>query len=76
MAKYLDAQKVEELARGVRSASIRSSMRVILTEVAQGDVEPQVAIADLDGGASLGDTIAKVNDILAALRAAGVIEEE
>jgi hypothetical protein len=76
MAKYLDATKIEELANGVRSASIRSSMRTILADIATADIEPQTAIADLDGGASLADTIAKVNAILAALRAAGVIATE
>ena len=34
----------------------------------------QPAIADLAGGAILADTVAKVNAILAALRAAGLIK--
>jgi hypothetical protein len=38
-----------------------------------GAVEPQPAIADLAGGADLPTTVTKVNAILAALRAAGVI---
>lgn len=36
-------------------------------------VDPQPAIADLAGGADLPTTVTKVNAILAALRAAGVI---
>ena len=38
-----------------------------------GGVSPQPAIADLAGGADLPTTVTKVNQILAALRAAGVI---
>ena len=36
-------------------------------------IDPQAAIADLAGGADLPTTVTKVNAILAALRAAGVI---
>lgn len=39
----------------------------------RGGVLQQAAIADLAGGADLATTVTKVNAILAALRAAGVI---
>lgn len=39
-----------------------------------GQVTPGAAVADLAGGATLPTTVTKVNELLASLRAAGLIE--
>lgn len=43
------------------------------TATIRGGVTQQAAIVDLDGGADLATTVAKVNALLAALRSADVI---
>lgn len=43
------------------------------TSTIRGGVIQQAAVADLAGGADLATTVTKVNAILAALRAAGVL---
>lgn len=80
MAKYLTASKVTSVSNGVRGAAIRFAVKTALTEAALGDVDVQAAVADLDQDISTTPTEAevqaisdKVDAILAALRAAGII---
>ncbi|GMB80535.1 hypothetical protein NN6n1_13170 [Shinella zoogloeoides] len=57
---------------GTTSTTAMAGNRVP-TATIRGGVIQQAAIADLAGGADLATTVTKVNAILAALRAAGVI---
>ena len=60
------------LTIGTTSTTAMAGNRTPTTTI-RGGVLQQSAIADLAGGADLATTVAKVNEILAALRSAGVI---
>jgi acetolactate synthase small subunit len=66
----------------VRGAAIRFAVKTALAEAALGDIDQQAALADLDQDISASPTEAevqaisdKVDALLAALRAAGVLAE-
>lgn len=60
------------LTIGTTSTTAMAGNRTPTTTI-RGGVLQQTAITDLAGGADLTATVAKVNAILAALRAAGII---
>lgn len=72
------AKKFEEMVSegtlqiGTTSTTAMAGNRVPTTTI-RGGVTQQAAIADLAGGADLPTTVTKVNAILAALRASGVL---
>ena len=75
---YLTASKKAEI---VNSAAVRTTQKAtaqkILDETALGIAAHKAAVvADLAGGADLATTVSKVNAILAALRAAGLMNTE
>jgi len=65
--------------KALRSLEVPHKIALALADdsnplAAGGVLEPGAAVADLAGGATLPTTVTKVNELLASLRAAGLID--